>query len=211
MRSMFLCATALAIGVVSSALAQTGPAPAYPPAPAAPPPAYPPAPNALPPAALPPAAPPPGAPIPSYVPPTTAVPPGANPETGARPGNEIGTGMSMPMGTNASNINQQDTRSQIAPNLPSPDLGPNASPVDYLRAAQNALAAGRTGEAQQALEQAETRLLDRSVPYGQTNAPSANPAISRITQALQALAAGDRAQCMQFIQAAIPEAQAMER
>ena len=33
------------------------------------------------------------------------VPPGADPATGARPGNDIGTGMSMPMGNTASNIN----------------------------------------------------------------------------------------------------------
>ncbi len=103
------------------------------------------------------------------------VPPGANPETGARPGNDIGTGMSLPLGTRASNIDAADTRSQIAPNLPSPQLGPNAGAVDYLRAAQSSLAAGRTGEAQQSLEMAQTRLLDRSVPMGQTNNPNDNP------------------------------------
>ena len=190
MRPMLLSAIALAACLTTSALAQTGIAPAYPPAPTAPP---------------------PGAPVPSYVPPTTAVPPGANPQTGARPGNVIGTGMSMPMGTNASNIDQRNTQSEIAPNLPSPDLGPNASPLDYLQAAQNALAAGRTGEAQQAMEQAETRLLDRSVPYEQTGTPSANPAVTQIDQALRALAAGDRDRCMQLIQAAMSQAQATRR
>src|ERR1700739_2777569 len=69
------------------------------------------------------------------------VPPGANPATGARPGNEIGTGMSMPMGTHASNIDSGDTRSTIAPNLPSPQVGPNAGPADYLRAAEASLQA----------------------------------------------------------------------
>lgn len=181
-----LPAAVLAMTLIAPALAQTGmpPAPGY-------------------------APPPPGAPVPSYVPPTTMAPAGANPVTGARPGNEIGTGMSMPMGNSASNIDGQDTRSEIAPNLPSPDLGPNASPVDYLRAAQGALSAGRTGEAQQALEEAQTRLLDRSVAYGQTNSPSDNPAVAQITQALHALAAGDRARCIQLIQSAIPAAQAM--
>jgi len=188
MRSMLLSAFAIAVSLTATAAAQTGVAPAYPPVPPYPP---------------------PGTPVPSNVPPTTAVPPGANPQTGARPGNEIGTGMSMPMSSGASNINGQDTRSEIAPNLPSPNVGANASPVDYLRAAQSALAAGRTGEAQEALEQAQTRLLDRSVPYGQTNSPSANPAIAQITQALHALAAGDRAQCLQLIEGAIPQAQAM--
>jgi hypothetical protein len=136
------------------------------------------------------------------------VPPGANPVTGARPGNEIGTGMSMPMSTRASNIDAADTRSTIAPNLPTPALGPNAGPVDYLRAAQASLQAGRTGEAQQALEMAQTRLLDRSVPMGQTNNPSDNPAVTQTTQALRALARHDRATAMQLIQSAIPAAMA---
>jgi len=137
-------------------------------------------------------------------------PPGANPATGARPGNDIGTGMSMPMGTTASNINPTDTRSQIAPNLPSPAIGDTASAPAYLTAAQNSLAAGKTGEAQQSLEMAETRLLDRSTPAFQTNTPSHNPAVSQISQALQALAAGNTQQCMSLIQAAMPNAQAAE-
>ncbi len=136
------------------------------------------------------------------------VPPGANPATGARPGNDIGTGMSLPMSTHASNIDAADTRSRIAPNLPSPPIGPNAGPADYLRAAQSSLQAGRTGEAQQSLEMAQTRLLDRSVPMGQTNNPTDNPAVTQISQALKALAAGDRAGAMQSIQAAIPAAMA---
>ena len=142
---------------------------------------------------------------------TQGVPPGADPVTGARPGNDIGTGMSTPMGNRASNIDQQDTRSNIAPNLPAPQVGQGSSPVDYLRAAQTALAAGQTGEAQQALEMAQTRMLDRSVAYGQTGTPTDNPAVSQTRDALHALAAGDRAQAMQLIQSAIPAAQASAR
>ena len=139
------------------------------------------------------------------------VPPVADLMTGARPGNDIGTGMSLPMGNTASNISPADTRSVIAPNLPTPPIGDNGSAMDYLRAAQGSLAAGRTGEAQQALEMAETRLLDRSVPLFQTNNPSDNPGVGLISQALQALATGDRAQCMQLIQQVIPVTQAMAR
>jgi hypothetical protein len=134
------------------------------------------------------------------------VPPGVDSETGARPGNYIGTGMSMPKSTHSSNIDSGDTRSTIAPNLPTPQLGPDAGPADYLRAAQAALQAGHTGEAQQALEMAQTRLLDRSVPMMQTSNPSDNPAVTQISQALRALAAGDRMQTMQLIQSAIPAA-----
>jgi hypothetical protein len=115
----------------------------------------------------------------------------------------------MPMGTRASNIDASDTRSTIAPNLPSPPIGANANAADYLRSAQSALQSGRTGEAQQSLEMAQTRLLDRSVPMGQTNNPSDNPAVTQVSQALKALAAGDRAQTMQLIQSAIPAAMAL--
>ena len=177
-----LFSVALAASLIPPALAQTSTGPAYPP---------------------------PAGAVPSDVPPTAMAPAGADQATGARPGNVIGTGMSLPVGNSASNIDRNDTRSEIAPNLPSPDLGPNAMPVDYLRAAQSALSAGQTGVAQQALEEAQTRLLDRSVSYGQTNSPSDNPAVAQISQALHALAAGDTAQCMQLIQAAIPAAQAM--
>jgi hypothetical protein len=54
--------------------------------------------------------------------------------------------MSLPLGTVASNINELSIRSIIAPNLGSPRINENASPVEYLRAAQSALQAGRTGE-----------------------------------------------------------------
>ena len=130
--------------------------------------------------------------------------------TGARPGNDIGTGMSLPMGTKASNIGPSDTSSPIAPNLPSPELSEGASAQAYLIAARNALAAGKTGEAQQAMEMAQTRLLDRSVPLFQTNTPSANPVVAQISQALQALAVGDKPRCMALIEAAIPNAKAAE-
>jgi hypothetical protein len=84
-----------------------------------------------------------------------------------------------------------------------PDVGEDGPATAYLRAAEAALATGRTGEAQQALEMAQTRLLDRSVPLGQTGVPSADPAVAQISAALQALAAGDRMGCVTQIQAAL--------
>ncbi len=135
------------------------------------------------------------------------LPPGANPDTGARPGNEIGTGSSLPYSDKSSNITPQDTTSTIAPNLPSPPIGENASVRDYLVAARSALLQGRTGEAQQSLEMAETRALDRSVPLFQTNVPSSNPLIDEIEQALHALGSGDRRRAVQVIEAAIAHAQ----
>jgi hypothetical protein len=108
-----------------------------------------------------------------------------------------------PTSNGASNINPQDTRSTIAPALPAPNVADNDRPSHFLRAARGALAAGRSGEAQEALEMAQTRLLDRPVAMGHTNVPSRDPAVEAISQALQALAAGDRADCIRLIQAAI--------
>jgi hypothetical protein len=92
--------------------------------------------------------------------------------------------------------------------LPPPDLPPDAKPSNILRTAEGALAAGRIGEAEEALEMAQTRMLDRSVALGQTNNPSNNPAVEQISRARQALAAHDRAGCMQLIQTAIGSAAA---
>jgi hypothetical protein len=133
-------------------------------------------------------------------------PPGTDPATGARPGNDIGTGASLPQSNNASNIGPQDTKSTIAPNLPSPNVGEDASPRRYLEAARTALLVGHTGEAQQALEMAETRALDRSVPLFQTGVPSKSPLVGEIQQALDALGHGDRGQAVKIVEAAIPHA-----
>jgi hypothetical protein len=122
--------------------------------------------------------------------------------TGARPGNVIGTGESLPRSNKASNTPGGPIRSEVAPNLPSPALGPDAGPADYLQAARAALATGKTGEAQQALEMAQTRALDRSVPLGQTNTPSSSPLVTSIGDALRALGSGNRASAMRAIDAA---------
>jgi hypothetical protein len=108
-----------------------------------------------------------------------------------------------PTSNKASNIDAADTTSPIAPALPSPDLGPGAPPLAFLHAARTALATGRTGEAQQALEMAETRLLDRSTPLFQTDNPSNNPLIHQIGDARRALGSGNRAQSMKLLDKAI--------
>ncbi len=123
----------------------------------------------------------------------------ADPVTGARPGNVIGTGQSLPLSDKASNATSGDTRSVIAPRLPTPSAGDDSSPRAFLEAAQRALTLGRTGEAQEALERAESRLLDRSVPPSHADAPSAQPVVAEVGEARRALAAGDRARSQQII------------
>ena len=111
-----------------------------------------------------------------------------------------------PLSPRASNITGADTRSAIAPALPPADLPPDATATDYLRAAQSALAAGQTGRAQSALENAETLLLTRSVPLGATGTPDQSPAISHIESALHALAANDTQRAMNLVRQTIPMA-----
>jgi len=102
-----------------------------------------------------------------------------------------GTGVSGPASSTASNINQGDTHSDIAPHFQSPDVGPNAGPVGYLKAAEKALDHHRTGEAEQALEMAETRLLDRSTPVGTADQPDQNGMVQKVSMARQALGHND--------------------
>lgn len=130
-------------------------------------------------------------------------PSGLDSATGARPGHEPGIGTSLPLSDKASNIEPSDTRSIIAPTLPSSSLGANATARDYLTAARAALAAGRTGQAQQSLEMAETRALDRSVVQGQESQPNDSQFISRIGEARRALGEGDRARAIAIIDLAL--------
>jgi hypothetical protein len=113
----------------------------------------------------------------------------------------------QPMSHHATNLNEQTARSRISPSLPTPAVGPDADATGYLQAAQTALSQNRTGEAQAALENAETYLLNRSVPQGAVNQPDQNPAVRNITEALQALGSGNRTRSMELIQQTIPLAQ----
>ncbi len=102
----------------------------------------------------------------------------ADPGTGTAtgPGHAIDVGDSLPQSDTASNIGPADTASTIAPTLPSPAIGNDATSRDYLRTARAALVAGRTGEAQQSAEMAETRALDRAVVPG----PGQYPEFERV-------------------------------
>jgi hypothetical protein len=123
--------------------------------------------------------------------------------TGARPGNIPGSGQSLPLSNNASNIGPSDTRSDIAPRLPDPGVAAGGTPRDFLVAARNALGSNRTGEAQEALERAETRVLSRSVVPSTAENPSQQPLIKTIGDARRALAANDRATVVSLIDQAI--------
>jgi len=108
-----------------------------------------------------------------------------------------------PTSTQASNIVSTDTRSDIAPALPGSALGDSAGAHDYLKAAREALAAGHTGQAQEALERAETRALDRSVVATKGGDPSSSPLVAQIHDALDALGHGNTAHAIVIIDQAL--------
>ncbi|MBV9785481.1 MAG: hypothetical protein JO264_16865, partial [Acidisphaera sp.] len=62
---------------------------------------------------------------------------------------------------------------------------------------------GRTGEAQEALERAESRLLDRSVAPSRADEPIRGPRIADVTAARDALAGGNRAAAIAAIDGAL--------
>ncbi len=123
---------------------------------------------------------------------------------GARAGNVIGTGMSLPRSDAASNLDQQTTRSELAPALPAPSATDDIQSL--LLDARHALQTGQTGAAQEALERAETRALDRSVPQGDERVVAADPLTAATNQARAALAAGDAAGAIRVIDSALPRA-----
>ncbi len=82
--------------------------------------------------------------------------------------------------------------SQPAPRLPTPPVSPNAPPPVFLRDAQRSIEAGRTGEAMEALERAETRILEVIAAPPRPEGPASNPFITGIHNARAALARGDR-------------------
>ncbi len=123
---------------------------------------------------------------------------------GARPGNVIGTGQSLPKSDNAGNLSPQTTHSQLAPNLPAPPASDDLQTL--LLDAKASLQAGRTGQAQEALERAETRALDRSVVQGNERIRASSPVVTQISQALQAVGVGQTAEAIRLIDATVPAA-----
>lgn len=125
------------------------------------------------------------------------------PDPVARPGNEIGTGQSLPFSDQPSNLAPSAAPVPYGYRLPTPDIDENASPVAFLNAARRALAAGRGGEAQEALERAESRALTRAERPSRADQPSRQQVVERITEARAALATGDRMRVLELIDAAL--------
>ena len=128
---------------------------------------------------------------------------GVDPATGARPGNVIGTGQSLPLSSKTANTDAATTKSEIAPRLPTPAVGDDADVRAYLLNARTALAAGRTGEAQESLERAESRLLSRDVAPSRAGQPDNSPSVTELGNARRAIGSGDPSTAVQLINAAL--------
>ena len=113
-----------------------------------------------------------------------------------------GAGPGEPESRHASNIDHTNTHSDIAPALPMPPVRGN-TPEAYLAAADRALARRQSGEAQEALERAETRMLDRSVPMGENNMPMQDSRLTQIRDARMAIANRDYSAARNNIQQAM--------
>ncbi len=162
-------------------------------------------------AAQPPAAMPDSAPADAPATPVPAAPPRHHHKAAASAdpthfAHEPGTGQSGPASDRASNIDSADSRSPIAPHLPLPPGGESAGYLNYLRDADRDLAAHHTGAAQQALEMAETRLLDRSTPAGSQNQPDQAAIVRAVSQARQSLGHRDIAGARAAIRMALQSA-----
>ena len=120
-----------------------------------------------------------------------------------RPGHEPGVGDSFPASDKASNVTAADSRSRIAPRLPAPAGGENAAIGTLLTEAQHAVDTRQTGRAQEALERAETAMLQRSVQVDQATTPDQAPDVMQVEAARKALAGGDLATAKKSIAAAM--------
>ena len=101
------------------------------------------------------------------------------------------------------NAAPSDARSATAPWLPGPPLLSAEPPVAFLEAARRALETGRIGQAQEALERAETRLLSVASAPVQVGSPDSEHAVLAIRAAWRALAAHDRQGAIRAIEDAL--------
>ena len=83
--------------------------------------------------------------------------------------------------------------------LPDPPVADEAPPSAFVSAARTAIAAGRLGEAIEAIERAESRLLIRSVRPSRAATPSDQALVRMLGAARVALGQGERAEALEHL------------
>lgn len=86
----------------------------------------------------------------------------------------------------------ENSGSVIAPRLRGPSVGTDAAPRAYLDSARKAVERGQFGEAREALERAETRLLDSTVVLASAVEPDTQRAVHDVGVARHDLTVRDR-------------------
>jgi hypothetical protein len=117
----------------------------------------------------------------------------------------------QPTSTVPTNTGPENTRTVWSPQLPAPAVSDAAPPAAFVRAAQAAIAAGRLGEAQEAIERAESRALDRTVRPSRATVPSHQPLVQQLAQARQLLGAGDRMGALRMLDRALANPEATDK
>jgi hypothetical protein len=95
--------------------------------------------------------------------------------------------------------------------LPAPAVDANAPPAAFIAAARQALATGKVAEAEESIEQAESRALTRAVKPSLADRPSQQPLVEQLTAARAALAAGDRLRATEILGQAQQNPQAQDK
>ena len=143
-------------------------------------------------------------------PPTQTAPAMSPPNSGAMSNGSMSNG-SMSNGSMSngamSNGAAMSPSSAMAPNssahMSMRGMPANASAATYLQIAQSAAQHHNATRANEALSRAETRMLTRAVPQTSAATPDQSPGISAITQARQALRAGNFTQASAEINTAM--------
>ena len=83
--------------------------------------------------------------------------------------------------------------------LPVPAVADEAAPSAFVTAARTAIAVGRLGEALEASERAESRVLVRSVRPSRAGVPSDQAVVRLLAEARGALGRGERAEALAML------------
>ena len=81
--------------------------------------------------------------------------------------------------------------------LPDPPVDDDAPASAFVNAARTAIALGRAGEAMEAIERAESRVLIRSVRPSRANSPSDQALVRSLAEARAHLRQGQRAEALE--------------
>lgn len=106
----------------------------------------------------------------------------------------VALGLALPLPAQAQVPPRQDGVPLVR--LPDPPVDDDAPASAFVNAARTAIALGRTGEAMEAIERAESRVLIRSVRPSRAGSPSDQALVRTLAEARAHLRQGQRAEAL---------------